>query len=118
VAGYQSTGWLLISNSGGVAQLKRPKNFNWVIFILGIILLLVIAVIYFVAYEIEKDEILTLTTDGEANLIVNGKVILPGQLVTPGDQGIAPKSTILPVIILLALILGVILLMVIANNVH
>jgi uncharacterized membrane protein YvbJ len=72
VADYQANGWILISNSGGVAQLKKPKSFNWALFIIGIILLLFIAVIYLISYAVEKDEILTLTTDNEANLVVNG----------------------------------------------
>jgi hypothetical protein len=71
IAEYQSKGWILISNSGGVAQLKKPKNFNWGIFILGIILLLVIAVIYLIYYAVEHDEIVTLATDTNGNLIVN-----------------------------------------------
>jgi uncharacterized membrane protein YvbJ len=74
---YQNDGWILISNSGGVAQLKKPKVFNWAIFILGIILLLIIAIIYLIAYAVEKDEIVTLTTDENCNLIEDGEIILP-----------------------------------------
>ncbi len=74
VADYQAMGWILISNSGGVAQLKKPKNFNWFVFILGIILLFVVAFIYLISYAVEKDELLTLATDAEANLLVNGEV--------------------------------------------
>jgi uncharacterized membrane protein YvbJ len=86
VADYQSKGWILISNSGGVAQLKRPKSFSWAIFIIGILLLVIIAIIYLIAYAIQKDELLTLTTDNEANLIVNGKIYIPGPALTPAEQ--------------------------------
>jgi hypothetical protein len=113
VAFCQSDGWILISNSGGVAVLRRPKSFNWAIFILGIILFMVIAVIYLAVYVIEKDEILTLTTDADANPVFNGKVVIPGQPEASEEKGNAPRSTFLPVIILAVMILGIILLVII-----
>lgn len=107
VADYQTRGWILISNSGGVAQLKKPKSFSWAVFIIGIILLLFIAIIYLIAYAVQKDEILTLTTDDEANLVVNGKIFVLGPVLTPEEQEIerqkAKKSTN-KVILILALI--------------
>jgi len=75
---------------------------------------LFIAVIYLVAYAIEKDELVTLTTDDEANLVVNGKVELPTQPLTPEEQEIekqkAKKSTIRAIIIMAVIIIGVTLL--------
>jgi len=38
VARYQMSGWVLISNSNGVAQLKKPKRFSWLAFLGGLIL--------------------------------------------------------------------------------
>lgn len=75
IADYQVNGWILLSNSGGVAQLKKPKSFNWGVFIIGILLLLVIAVIYLVAYAVQQEEIVTLTTDDSGNLLINGKSV-------------------------------------------
>ena len=86
VADHQAQGWILISNSGGVAQLKKPKSFNWAIFILGIIFLFVIAFIYLIAYAVEREEIITLTTDVDANLVVNGQIVLPSHLQTPEEK--------------------------------
>jgi hypothetical protein len=73
IANYQAQGWILINNSGGVAQLRRPKSFNWLIFIIGILLLLVIAVIYLVAYAIQHEENITLSTDESGDLLINGE---------------------------------------------
>jgi hypothetical protein len=72
IAKYQLDGWVLLSNSGGVAQMKRSKSFNWFIFIIGILLLFLIALIYVVIYAIDHEEIMTLTTNGNPNLLVNG----------------------------------------------
>ncbi|HEX7620462.1 MAG TPA: zinc ribbon domain-containing protein [Anaerolineales bacterium] len=77
VADYQADGWILINNSGGVAQLKMPKNFNWGLFILGFLMLFIVAIIYLLVYAIAKDEILTLTTDENCNIVENGNPILP-----------------------------------------
>jgi hypothetical protein len=93
VVDYQTKGWILISNSGGVAQLKKPKSFNWGVFILGIILLLFIAVIYLIAYAVEKDVLITLTTDGEGKLVLNGVSIFPSHPQTPEEKEKAQKST-------------------------
>jgi len=104
VAFFQSKGWILISNSGGVAQLKKPKSFNWGIFILGIILLLVLALIYLAAYAVDKDEIVTLTTDEEGNLLVNGKAIIPGQ-----DETSEENKSYAPVVITILIIILVVI---------
>jgi hypothetical protein len=110
VADYQSKGWLLVNNSGGVAQLKKPKEFNWGIFILGILLLVVIAVIYLIAYAVQHEEIVTLTTDIEGNLLENGKRIL----LKPPENSEEEKKTrvqkFIAIGIFIFLILAIILL--------
>ena len=77
VADYQSKGWLLLNNSAGVAQLRKPKSFQWGIFLLGILLLVFIAVIYLIAYAVEHEEFITLSTDDDGNLLVNGVRFIP-----------------------------------------
>jgi len=53
---------------------------------------LFIAVIYLIAYATNQDELLSLTTDTEANLVVNGKVVLPSQPMTPEEQELEKKK--------------------------
>src|SRR5271157_4943006 len=70
VADYQMRGWILISNSGGVAQLRKPKTFNWLVFIVGLLLLLVLGILYLIQYAVTKEEVVTLTVDAQGNLVV------------------------------------------------
>ena len=74
---YQSNGWILLSYVGGVAQFKMPKNFNWFIFIMGFFFLATVSIIYLIYYLVKHDELMTITTDAEENLVVNGVVVLP-----------------------------------------
>jgi uncharacterized integral membrane protein len=74
---FQSSGWILINQTATTAQLKKPKEFSWAFFIIGLILGIVIGVIYLIAYAVQNDELATLTTDGQAHLVVNGKTIEP-----------------------------------------
>jgi len=69
VADYQMRGWILISNSGGVAQLRKPKTFNWLVFIIGLLLILILGILYLIQYAVQKDEIVTLTTDAQGQLV-------------------------------------------------
>ncbi|HEY5158144.1 MAG TPA: hypothetical protein VII93_09320 [Anaerolineales bacterium] len=45
-----------------------------------------------IAYATNQDELLSLTTDTEANLVVNGKVVLPSQPMTPEEQELEKKK--------------------------
>jgi hypothetical protein len=81
ISSYQSSGWTLISNSAGVAILKKRRKFNWFIFILGILLLFIFAAIYLYGYFFVY-ELIKLTTDEEGNLLVN-----KGWLQPNGSQG-------------------------------
>jgi hypothetical protein len=114
---YQNDGWILISNSAGVAQLKKPKVFNWAIFILGIILLLIIAIIYLIAYAVEKDEIVTLTTDENCNLVEDGETILPEDLEEGEGEGEEKKTPWLTILFLglIVVLIGIIAIAILSN---
>lgn len=75
---FQSRGWILLIQTTSSAQLKKPKEFNLALFLIGLILGVVLGVIYLAAFLIQRDELATLTTDDLANLVVNGKGIIPG----------------------------------------
>jgi len=55
--------------------LKKPKEFNLAVFLIGLILGVVLGVVYLAAFLAQQDELATLTTDEQANLVVNGKVV-------------------------------------------
>jgi hypothetical protein len=123
IARAQSQGWVLISNSGGVAQLKKPKdNFSWGCFILGLILAIIVGIIYVIYYAVQKEEIMTLTTNEQGELVVRGvstSVVagLFGQQSitapqTPEEAKAAEKSTIKALLILILIIGGVVLLII------
>jgi hypothetical protein len=78
VAFFQSRGWILVIQSTGSAQLIKPKEFNLALFLIGLILGVVLGLVYLAAFLAQRDELATLTTDNQANLVVNGKVVIPG----------------------------------------
>jgi hypothetical protein len=73
IAEYQNKGWLLISNYNGIAQLKKNKHFNWLIFFIGLLLLGVLGILYLIDYAVNHEEVITLTTDENGNLKVSMK---------------------------------------------
>jgi uncharacterized membrane protein YvbJ len=77
IAAYQSEGWILLSRTSDSAQLKKPKEFNTAIFIIGLLLVVIIGVLYLILYAVEKEEIVTITTDDQARVVINGKVFVP-----------------------------------------
>lgn len=77
IADYQSKGWILLSNQGGTAQLKKPKSFEWGCFILGILVLLVVGILYLIYFAVQKDELVTLTVGEDGFLAVDGRSTKP-----------------------------------------
>lgn len=73
-----------------------------------------IAIIFLIAYAVEKDEIVTLTTDENANLVEDGVTFLPEDLDEDSkEEGTAPASTLLFLFVLGIKIVGVIFLVII-----
>ena len=77
IAAYQSEGWILVSRTSDSAQLKKPKEFNTAIFIIGLLLVVIIGVLYLILYAVEKEEIVTLSLEDQARVLINGKVFVP-----------------------------------------
>jgi hypothetical protein len=77
VADYQNKGWILLSKVDGVAQLKKPKKFNWIWFIFWLagsfIIIGGLGLLYIIYYAVKKEEIIVLSTDDQGLLLINGK---------------------------------------------
>jgi hypothetical protein len=118
IADYQNRGWILISNSGGIAQLRKPKSFSWGIFIIGILLLFLIAFIYLVYYLVKSEEIVTLSTDEQANLLINGRNFIPvvSTPQTPEELARSKKQTMIALLVLGGFIVLCIVYLILANN--
>ncbi len=82
---YQQKGWTLLGESGGSAQLKRLKTFNWVTFLAGLIFGVIIGIVYLLAYILQKEEFITLAVNERGELTENGEVAAPRPL-TPDEQ--------------------------------
>jgi len=77
VAFFQLRGWILLNQTTTTAQLKKQKEFNLVLFLIGLLLFVIVGLVYLIVYMIQGDEFATLTTNEQAHLVVNGKVIIP-----------------------------------------
>jgi len=120
IANYQKSGWILLNQTSGSAQLKKPKEFNTALFVIGLLLLVIIGVLYLISYAVQKEELVTLSTDDKANLVINGKVFVPVASVvtrpqTPEELERSKRSTRTVLIILGVVILVTILLVVVIS---
>ena len=79
VAFFQSRDWILLIQTTSSAQLIKPKEFKLALFLIGLILGVVFGLVYLAAFLAQRDELATLTTDEQANLLVNGKLVIPGE---------------------------------------
>jgi hypothetical protein len=77
IAAYQSEGWILLNQTSDSAQLKKPKEFNAILFILGLVFFVALGLLYLISYFVQKEEIVTLTTDDQGHLEINGEVFIP-----------------------------------------
>jgi hypothetical protein len=92
IADYQAKGWILLSNQGGTAQLKKPKQFEWGCFILGILVLLVVGILYLIYYAVQSEEVVTLTIGADGFLAVNGKSTKPAGTKTQTPEELAKSK--------------------------
>ena len=81
VSDYQNKGWVLLSKVGGVVQLKKPKKFNWLWFILWTaaswFAAFMGALVYILYYAVKKEKIIVLSTDNQGVLLLNGEIFTP-----------------------------------------
>jgi len=56
IANYQAHGWILLNQTSNSAQLKRPKEFNTVAFVIGLLLLVIIGcfILFFMRLKKKK----------------------------------------------------------------
>jgi hypothetical protein len=118
IAEYQAAGWILLNLTSSSAQLKKPKEFSVGFFILGLLLLVIIGVIYLIAYAVKSDELVTLTTDDQGNLVEDGKVILPvvNKPQTSEELERSKRSTRTALIIMGIVILVIVLLIIFTTH--
>lgn len=71
-----NSGWILVSRNDRFAQLQKPKHFNWMWFlvwlVIGIFLFALPVVLYLIYYAVKKDEVVTLSVNNEGELLING----------------------------------------------
>jgi hypothetical protein len=109
VAQYQAEGWILLSNNNGIAQLRKPKTFNSLVFLILLIFgFLFLGLLYLVDYAVRKEETVVLSTN-EA-----GKIMVDGNLVT-GSFTIKkrfPYALVIVGLILLVVVICVVVILV------
>jgi hypothetical protein len=109
---FQSRGWILLNQTSTSAQLIKPKEFNAAFFIIGLILGVVFGILYLINYLVQKDEVATLTTDGQANLVVNGNTIHPDGYKSQTPEALRKGkrnnriALIIMALVLLAIVIG------------
>jgi hypothetical protein len=119
VARYQQRGWILISNTGRTAQLTKPKKFNWVWFLIwlvvGIFAVALPVIIYLIYYAVKKDETVTLSVNEAGELLTNGfkppAPPAPAKPLTPEEQvkaDTASKASTRKLLIALGIVFAVI----------
>lgn len=121
IAEYQAEGWVLLNQTSNSAQLKEPKEFNTALFVIGLLLFVIIGVLYLIFYAVQKEELVTLTTDDQANLVENGEVILPKVNPSPEETSAAEEvhgSARTPLIVLGIVIFIIVLVAILANLPH
>jgi uncharacterized integral membrane protein len=120
IAEYQADGWVLLNQTSNSAQLKKPKEFSTALFIIGILLFFIIGVIYLILYAVQKEELVTLKTDDQGNLVEDGKVILPveNKPQTPEELEKSKRSTQRTLIIVGLVLLALVLLVIFTTNIH
>lgn len=70
---YVSAGFLIVHQTETTAQLRKPKQFNFGIFlVLGILLFIVGAILYVAWYASQNDEVVYLTLDNEGVVHASG----------------------------------------------
>jgi hypothetical protein len=85
----QNEGWVLISQTDEAAQMTKPKNFNWGLFfillIVGIFLIELPLFIYIIVFAFGKPEMVTLTVNDDMMVVSNG---IQPHIPTPGTPSV------------------------------
>ena len=100
VEGYTSQGWVLVSQNQRMAQLKKPKVFNWMWFIVwfvtGFMTAFVPLILFFISYAVKKEPVITikLTRDGQIKTIKPPPEIISflGMKASTGKKAVPNKQ--------------------------
>lgn len=105
ILNYTNGGWVLVSRTDRMAQLRKPKKFHWGWFLwwllIGMIAFALPVILYLIYYAAKKDEIVTLAINETGELLVNGMkpalkpvaAAAPVDNRTPEEKEAAKKST-------------------------
>ena len=124
VSDYQNKGWVLLSKAGGVAQLQKPKKFNWFWFIGLTIFTFELAfvggVVYLIFYAVKKEKLIVLSTDNQGVLLLNGEIFTPpskpiSKPQTPEELAKSKKDTQTALIVLAVVVIVILLIVVISS---
>lgn len=103
IENYTSQGWVLVSQTRRMAQLKKPKAFNWFWFflwlIIGLFAFLLPLVLYIIYYAVKKEPVvtITLTQDGKIKITGGSALNKPVRRVdtrTPEKKAAAQKQLV------------------------
>jgi hypothetical protein len=107
ILNYTNVGWVLVSRTERMAQLRKPKKFNWGWFLwwllIGMIAFALPVILYLIYYAAKKDELVTLSINETGELLVNGgsptpkpvAVTAPVDNRTPEEKAAANKRLLL-----------------------
>jgi hypothetical protein len=107
ILNYTNAGWVLVSRTDRMAQLKKPKKFNWGWFLfwlfIGMFAVALPVIIYLIYYAVKKDEAVTISVNEIGELLVNGGKPAPKPVAapapvdnrTPEDKKAANKRTLI-----------------------
>ncbi len=128
IVNYTTTGWMLISRTDRMAQLKMPKKFNWLWFLFWVFLSFFVGfpfIVYLIYYAVKKEPVITITrtADGKVNVagdtsIVRGTTTVPvvTDTRTPEEKAAANRRTLIALgVVALVVFVGIPLLCAIAS---
>ena len=76
IRGYTSKGWVLMNKTQLMAQLKRPKVFNWfwflVWFLSGFFTAFVPLILFLIIYAVKREPVITLSLTSDGNVETTG----------------------------------------------
>lgn len=76
IVNYVNQGWVVMNQNEEMAQLQKPKKFNWGLFIfwcaISFFIIGGLGLLYLIYYAVKKDELVTLSVSEDGTLLING----------------------------------------------
>lgn len=103
IENYTNQGWVLVSRTQRMAQLKKPKQFNWIAFFFWLIVSAMTfglpIILYIIYYAVKKEPIVTVTLTADGNIKIIGDPVTgrsssspPVDTRTPEEKAEANKQ--------------------------